>query len=71
MPESDGFDVCCRLREMPEFAAKPILVLLEDNSAASVGRAFKAGANDYVTKPIDWMLLCYKLNYRQRANIAA
>lgn len=71
LSDSDGFDVCKRLRNRPALAAIPILFLLEENSAEAVGLVFKAGANDFVAKPINWMLLCHKLNYLQKSSAVA
>src|SRR6187401_1944497 len=53
MPGLDGYEVCRRLRALPETAEVPIVFLssLEDVQNKSLG--FEAGANDYVTKPFD------------------
>jgi len=53
MPGMDGYEVCRRLRQMPETAEVPIIFLssLEDVQNKSLG--FEAGANDYVTKPFN------------------
>jgi len=53
MPGIDGYEVCRRLRAMPETAEVPIIFLssLEDVRNKSLG--FEAGANDYVTKPFN------------------
>ena len=51
MPQPDGFKLCRMLREIPEFAYTPIIIItaLDDNDSRVV--AFGAGANDYITKP--------------------
>jgi DNA-binding response OmpR family regulator len=49
LPLRDGFDVCGQLRErLPHL---PILMLTARGSEADVLGGFKAGADDYVTKP--------------------
>lgn len=67
MPEIDGFTVCRRLRELPNFESTPVLMLTGLNSSDSVEFAFEAGATDFATKPINWSLLCHRLHYMLRA----
>ena len=51
MPQPDGFKLCRMLREVPDFAYTPIIIItaLDDTDSRVV--AFGAGANDYITKP--------------------
>ncbi len=53
MPGLDGYEVCRRLREMPETAEVPIIFLSSLEDVQNKSRGFEAGANDYVTKPFD------------------
>jgi len=54
MPELDGFGVLQQLREaVPAEEFLPVLVLTGDNANETRGRALKAGANDFLSKPID------------------
>src|SRR3954468_18807134 len=55
MPGLDGYEVCRRLRKMPETAEVPIMFLssLEDVQNKALG--FEAGANDYLTKPFEML----------------
>jgi sigma-B regulation protein RsbU (phosphoserine phosphatase) len=55
MPGIDGYEVCRRLRQIPESAEVPIMFLssLEEVQDKTLG--FEAGANDYVTKPFDML----------------
>ncbi|HMV78960.1 MAG TPA: SpoIIE family protein phosphatase [Leptospiraceae bacterium] len=55
MPGMDGYEVCRRLRKMPETAEVPIMFLssLEDLQNKVIG--FEAGANDYLTKPFEML----------------
>ena len=49
LPGLSGFDVCTRVRaQLPE---QPILMLTARGSEADVLEGFRAGADDYVTKP--------------------
>lgn len=51
MPQPDGFKLCRMLRQLPDFAQTPIIIItaLDDSDSRAV--AFGAGANDYITKP--------------------
>lgn len=51
MPQPDGFRLTRLLREVPEFASTPIIIVtaLDDSDSRAV--AFGAGASDYITKP--------------------
>ncbi|PWC34783.1 regulator [Azospirillum sp. TSO35-2] len=53
MPGMDGFEVCRRLRAMPEAADLPILVQTALSSGEDRNRAFAAGTTDLVSKPLD------------------
>ncbi len=53
MPGMDGYEVCRRLREMPETAEVPIMFLSSLEEVQNKTRGFEAGANDYLTKPFE------------------
>jgi phosphoserine phosphatase RsbU/P len=53
MPGLDGYEVCRRLRNMPETAEVPIVFLSSLEDVQDKTRGFEAGANDYVTKPFE------------------
>jgi len=55
MPGLDGYEVCRRLRQMPETAEVPIMFLSSLEDVQNKTRGFEAGANDYVTKPFDML----------------
>ena len=61
MDEMDGFEACAILKKNPETKNIPILMVtsLEDN--ASINRAFDAGAEDYITKPVNYTVLYQRL----------
>ena len=70
MPDIDGFEVCARLRTMPGGREIPILVMtgLDDNR--SIDLAYEVGATDFVTKPINLVLLGHRIRYLARAATA-
>lgn len=53
MPGMDGFEVCRRLRAIPETADLPILVQTALSSGEDRNRAFAAGTTDLVSKPLE------------------
>jgi phosphoserine phosphatase RsbU/P len=55
MPGLDGYEVCRRLRQMPETAEVPIMFLSSLEEVLNKTRGFEAGANDYLTKPFDML----------------
>ncbi len=71
MPGLDGFEVCRQLRQRPRGATLPILMLTGLNDTESIEAAFRIGATDFVTKPINWTLLNHRVRYCMRACIAA
>src|SRR5262245_61987960 len=55
MPGMDGYEVCRRLRQMPETAEVPIMFLSSLEEVRDKTRGFEAGANDYLTKPFEML----------------
>ena len=53
MPDMDGFAVCRKLRADRLLAQVPIIMITSLGDRASRLRGFEAGADDYVSKPID------------------
>jgi sigma-B regulation protein RsbU (phosphoserine phosphatase) len=55
MPGMDGYEVCRRMRQMPETAEVPIMFLSSLEEVQNKTRGFEVGANDYLTKPFDML----------------
>ncbi len=53
MPGLDGFEVCRRLKADPATAAIPVLLVTALSERKDRLTGIKAGANDFLTKPID------------------
>ena len=51
MPRMTGPEVCLALRQEPESAKLPVILLTAKAQEADVQRGFAAGADDYVSKP--------------------
>ncbi|WP_250279390.1 HAMP domain-containing protein [Frankia sp. Cppng1_Ct_nod] len=53
LPGLDGNETTSAIRQMPAFAALPIVVLTAKAMPGDQEKSFDAGATDYVTKPVD------------------
>ena len=54
MPEMDGYEVCRRVRATREISEVPIIMVTALDDRASRLRGLEAGADDFISKPIDW-----------------
>ncbi len=70
MPEMDGFAASAELRRRPGGAQVPILMMTGLDDHESIDRAFDVGATDFITKPINYPLLGYRVRYLLRASAA-
>lgn len=57
LPEVDGIEVCARIRVHPSYRDIPILMLSGIDDIEQLNQAFVAGANDFVSKPVDQISL--------------
>jgi len=53
MPRMSGYELCKRLREKYSFYDLPVIMLTARNNVSDLVAGFKAGANDYITKPVN------------------
>jgi diguanylate cyclase (GGDEF)-like protein len=53
MPGLDGIEVCRRIKAMPKWQAVPIIMVTALNTKADLARCMEAGANDFVSKPVN------------------
>jgi CheY-like chemotaxis protein len=54
MPKKTGLEVCHFIRNTKGITPEPYIILLTaKNEPEYIARGYKAGANDYITKPFD------------------
>ena len=51
LPKMDGWEVCRRLRAMPETASTPVIMLTARRDERDVLEGLEIGADDYIKKP--------------------
>jgi C4-dicarboxylate-specific signal transduction histidine kinase len=61
MPEKNGLEVCCELREQTSTRSIPILLLTARADEETKLAALSAGANDFITKPFSTTELSVRL----------
>jgi len=71
MADMDGYEVCRRLRADPKTAQLPVILLTAKSQADDRAEGLVAGADDYITKPIDPVDLAVRIKavlHRPRAD---
>jgi diguanylate cyclase (GGDEF)-like protein len=66
MPNMDGFELCQTLRRGASTSHLPILMATGLEDDASVARAYEAGATDFISKPLNWVILSHRVRYMLR-----
>lgn len=57
LPVIDGYSLCRKFKENPETAETPVILITASREADVIERGLAAGADDFVTKPVDWTFL--------------
>ncbi len=71
MPTMNGIELCQRIRTLPGYDKKPILMLTARTDAVSIENAFAAGANDYISKPFNLKDIYNRIRVAERLSKAA
>ena len=67
MPDMKGLETCSRIRSLPRGNRVPVLIMTEHGDADSIAIAYEHGATDFITKPINPMILLHRTRYMLRA----
>lgn len=70
MPGMDGFETCRRLQTLDGGEIATVLLATSLNDDESVTRAFEAGADDFISKPINWAVLRGRVRRLVQSHIA-
>ena len=68
MPGLDGFATCTKLRGCVGGSRVPILIMTALDDAESIACAYEQGATDFITKPLNPMILSYRVRYMLRGS---
>jgi len=68
MPNMDGFALCTWIRERNASRHTPILMMTGLEDEESIRTAYDAGATDFITKPLNWLILRHRVRYLLRAS---
>ena len=66
MPDMDGIETTRRLKTMPQFAKVPVIMVTGKSEGAAVRDSIKAGAANFIVKPLDRDTLLAKVVHALR-----
>ena len=61
MPEMDGMEFLKKVRAMPDYKEKPIIMVTSESAKYNVVEALQNGATDYIVKPVHEKVFMEKL----------
>jgi diguanylate cyclase (GGDEF)-like protein len=62
MPGIDGFETLKRIRQERSASALPVIMVTSKSESENIVDALELGANDYVTKPVDFAVALARVN---------
>ncbi|MFN3651832.1 MAG: diguanylate cyclase [Armatimonadota bacterium] len=66
MPEVSGLEACRQIRADPRLREIPILMVTARADTSDLRVAFEAGASDFITKPVDRVILTARVQHQLR-----
>ena len=70
MPGMNGFEACRILRRRHRLEHLPIIMLTALDDQDSIDEAYRCGATDFITKPLNIPLLPHRVRYLLRSSLA-
>ena len=68
LPRLDGFEVCKRIRSDPQIGEAPIIMITAFDDREAELKGLKAGADDFISKPFDSLILETRLQSLKDVN---
>lgn len=63
LPSMDGYELCQSFRNNERTKDTPIILVTASKESDVIKRGLAAGANDFVTKPVDWQFLADRVAF--------
>ncbi len=70
MPVLDGYSTCTEIRRLGGDNMVPVLMMTGLDDSESIQKAYDCGATDFISKPINFLIMRYRVLYILRANKA-
>ncbi len=61
MPDLNGYEVCRSIKSNPETSGTKIIMISAKAQKDEIEKGLQAGADEYITKPFDPLLLAAKI----------
>ncbi len=71
MPGMDGFEVCRRIKQTPKLAHLPVIMVTALDQPSDKVQGLEAGADDFLTKPVDDIALITRVKNLARLKVLA
>lgn len=68
LPDGDGIELCADIRATAHGENLPIAMATGMDDVQSIQLAYQSGATDFITKPISWGTLGYRVHYLLRSH---
>lgn len=63
LPDGSGFELCSTVRSSLHMSDTPVLIATGLDDLASIQKGYDVGATDFITKPINWGTLPFRMQY--------
>lgn len=67
LPDGDGYELCREMRAKKVDVAIPVAIVTGLDDLESIRYAYESGATDFITKPVAWGTLPYRVKYLLRS----
>lgn len=68
LPKKDGITICAEIRQSKQGKLIPILMVTGLDDLNAINRCLEAGATDFESKPVNWLILGQKIRFLIQAN---